>query len=222
MREKIVKLYKYAELSDKAKEKARDWHRRGVSEDFDAECTLDDAAIIAEFMGLDIRQRVIQQMNGKTRKGVSVYWQLHGQGSGASFDATWHAFKVQPGKVAEHAPQDAELARIAGEFERIAKAYPEARYSAKASGRYMSMDFDIDIEPPENHDDTERTSADWTVINHALMRAIVDVKEASRDFAHLVYKRIDAEYDYATSDAVLAEGIEANEYEFTEDGEIDS
>lgn len=223
MREKIVKLYQYAELSDAAKAKAREWYGRIVAEDYDAGCIYEDAATLAEFMGLDIRRRKIKARDGSKRWDVSIYYQLHCQSAGASFDGVWDAFKVQPGKLIEHAPQDAELARIAGEFERIAKAYPGAMCGVKANGHYMSMDFDIVIEPPENHDDVLRTPQEWTVINQNLRKATAALKEASRDFAHWIYKRIESAYEWQTSnEGILAEGIEANEYEFTADGKRES
>ena len=40
------------------------------------------------------------------------------------------------------------------------------------------------------------------------------------DFAHWAWILLCDEYDYLTSDEAVQEAIEANEYEFTEDGEL--
>ena len=44
------------------------------------------------------------------------------------------------------------------------------------------------------------------------------VIEALRDLACWLYRQLEREYEYLTSDAVVDEAILANEYTFTEDG----
>ena len=44
--------------------------------------------------------------------------------------------------------------------------------------------------------------------------------ELLRDYMHWIYKRLNAESDYMMSDEAITETIEANEYEFTVDGEF--
>ena len=46
------------------------------------------------------------------------------------------------------------------------------------------------------------------------------VKEFLRDFADWIYRRLENEYDYRTSEEGCREAIEANDYEFTEEGDI--
>ena len=41
-----------------------------------------------------------------------------------------------------------------------------------------------------------------------------------RDFAQWIYDGLEAEYEYRQSDEVIDEAMIANEYEFTEDGEL--
>lgn len=45
-----------------------------------------------------------------------------------------------------------------------------------------------------------------------------ELKELFEDFAHWIYKLIDAEWDYCMSDENVDDSIRANEYTFTEDG----
>ncbi len=50
-------------------------------------------------------------------------------------------------------------------------------------------------------------------------REVEDViSQALRDFAHWIYRQLETEYDYQTSDDQISEMIEANEYEFDETG----
>jgi hypothetical protein len=41
------------------------------------------------------------------------------------------------------------------------------------------------------------------------------------DTCRAIYRRLEKEYEYLTSDESIIETIHANEYEFTEDGKID-
>ena len=44
------------------------------------------------------------------------------------------------------------------------------------------------------------------------------VTEALRDLARWLYRQLEREYDYQTSDAMVDEAIAANDYTFTEAG----
>ena len=114
MRIKQTKVYQYDELSDKAKEKARDWYREGNCDDtYWSESVTDDAATIAEFLGLDIKQTAYKTMGGETRYKPTVYFSgFWSQGDGACVEGAWSASDVKPDKLKEHAPQDKEEGAI--------------------------------------------------------------------------------------------------------------
>ncbi len=42
--------------------------------------------------------------------------------------------------------------------------------------------------------------------------------ELLRDFAHWIYRQLEQEWDYQNTDEQVDESIQANEYEFDEDG----
>jgi hypothetical protein len=46
------------------------------------------------------------------------------------------------------------------------------------------------------------------------------IEESAKDFARGVYKRLQEEYEYITSDESIAEILEINDYNFTEEGAI--
>jgi len=46
------------------------------------------------------------------------------------------------------------------------------------------------------------------------------VAESAKDYACTIYKRLQEDYEYLTSDEVIAETIQANDYNFTNEGEL--
>jgi len=46
------------------------------------------------------------------------------------------------------------------------------------------------------------------------------IEESAKDYACTIYKRLQEEYDYLTSDEAIAETIQANDYNFTNEGEL--
>jgi ATP-dependent protease HslVU (ClpYQ) peptidase subunit len=69
-KQKITTVYQFDELSDKAKERARDWYREGTCDDtywrrLECESVIDDAATVAGFLGLDINQTDLQNHGGR-------------------------------------------------------------------------------------------------------------------------------------------------------------
>jgi hypothetical protein len=201
-------VYKFDELSDKAKERARDWYREGAF-DFDWwDGIYEDAATIANLMGINIRQQPVKLMNGRTRYDPAISFEGFSiQGSGASFEGQWIAENVEMGKVQDHAPTDKELHRIAAEFEAVARLDPEASFTVKQSGRGSHegcTEFEINL--PNVDEADEDATRDR-------------LKEAARDLMRWIFKQLEAEWDYQNSDEQIDETIRANEYEFTEEGE---
>ena len=81
MRTEEVSIFTFDELSDSAKECARDWFRAGFDAD-DMEPVIEDAARISDLFGLDIRQRRVKLMNGNTSMEPAVSWDLSGGNGG--------------------------------------------------------------------------------------------------------------------------------------------
>jgi hypothetical protein len=74
-------VYQFDELSDEAKEKAREWYRQGnVTTRFWSECTIDDAKEIGKLLGMDIDNIYF-----------SGFWS---QGDGACFEGKTGKYKL--------------------------------------------------------------------------------------------------------------------------------
>jgi hypothetical protein len=220
MQVKTIETFKYSELSDAAKAKARDWFREAsIGDNYFAGAVIEDAETIGKLMGLTIAERTYKTVGGKTGTEPAVWWSLHVQGSGASFDGTWRAASVKPGGVKDYAGQDAELHRIAAEFERIAAQYPEASFTVKTGWDAHSRAAEFDCDPGDYEDHCEKLP-DTQGPCEAWEAAFPEeaLTEAARDFMDWIYRQLNKEYDYRQSDEVVAEDIEANEYDFTADG----
>jgi hypothetical protein len=191
-----TQVYSLSELSAAAKEKAREWYRNGDTS-FDADSAIEDAKQAFATCGITI-DRVL-------------YSGFCSQGDGACFEGTWRAADVKPGAMREYAPKDAELHRIAAEFERLAALFPLATFTVRHSGRYLHegcTDFSFSF-PDQNGDETDAPGA---------TQAERDLEEAAKDAMRWIYRQLEGAYEWDNADEQVDEAIEANEYTFTEDG----
>ena len=210
-------VYKFDELSEKAKEKARDWYRQGNMEDnFWSESVLEDASQIAAILGIEQKQRPVQTMGGKTRYEDCIFWSgFWSQGDGASYEGWYRPTKDAPEKIREYAPKDEKLHQIADDLAAICAEYPLLAYvKIEQSGHYShkyTMSFEAAFDDPE---DENEESITW----EAQSAAEKAFAEPLRDFAQWIYDSLEKEYEYRQRDEVVDEEILANEYGFTEDG----
>lgn len=196
MRTITTNVYQFDELSEKAKEKAREWYRQ--ADFFITDWTIEDAVQIAEILG------IIFDTN---KQGVCVYWSgFCSQGDGASFDGSYRYAKGATKAIRQHAPQDTELHRIADKLLSAQRArFYKLRATCKARGHYFhSVCMGVGV------------MQDGGYADDAHERAIT---EALREFADWIYKQLQREYEFQSSDEQVDEAIRANEYEFTENGE---
>jgi hypothetical protein len=199
-------VFKFDELSDSAKEAARDWYRQSDADDnFFAECVYDDAADVAELFGLDIRTR-------RTKSGTytaNIYYSgFSSQGDGACFEGH---YKYKPGglkAVKEYAPNDTELHAIVARLQAIqARHFYKLVASTEHRGHYYhSGCMSVDVVHADDQYRDIGTAED-------------DIRDEMRAFADWIYDRLENEYDYMQADEQVDESIRANEYEFTADGE---
>ena len=229
MRIKQTKVYQYDELSDKAKEKARDWYREGNCEDsYWSESVIDDAATVAGFLGLDINQEAYKTIGGETRHKPAVYFSgFWSQGDGACVEGTWRASDVKVDKLKEHAPQDKEhapqdkeLHRIVEGLAEIAREYPDGYFKVTHRGHYSHSGctaFDIEL-PCEAFDEAEYDSPEHKRLDKKISQDQDTLIKLARDFMDWIYKQLEKEWDYQNSDAQVEESIRCNEYEFLKDG----
>jgi hypothetical protein len=205
--QRTITVYKFDELSDKAKDKAREWYRECESQDFGAHGELyEPAETAAKLLGIEFATHNIPLMSGKTRSEPKIYWELHVQGSGASFEGSYRYNLDCKRKVRSEFPTDTKLHAIADGLVEIQKKHGftlTAKITQSGRGVHeYTMDAEV-YEDDGNLTDPETSTA---------------VLELMRDFAKWIYKYIDAEYEYRMSDEAVDESIQANDYAFTIEG----
>lgn len=177
-----INLYSYSELNPKAKEKAREWF---LSDCPDLSHITDEAEQFLSFFGFS---------------DVKIHWKgFCSQGDGACFIGNFDSSRLSPGKVTEFAPKDEELKRIDGLIPKICSEYSNVTAKLTHRGAYYhenSVDFDITFLDEEGYE------ASW---NEKTERDFKELKEAFRDLMRWLYKSLETEYDYQTSEEVVTE-----------------
>lgn len=229
MRIKQIELFQYAELSDSAKARARDWLREAMSGDsFFAEHTTEEFTALLSALGFNIKTRA----HGAERSTLT--WSgFSSQGDGAAFGGCWYASDCKPAAWLAERPvtftdSEGNTQTSAGNkawhdvcapLIDIAANYPHASAFIETPGHYHSMRLDSFSDGLECRDDDTPMSRHQLDTLDNIERALGrDFIEAARDLAAQFYRDLEREYEYANSDACIVETIESNEYEFTAEG----
>lgn len=219
-KQKCQTVYQFEELSDKAKDRARDWYREGAL-DYDWwDGVYESADQAAKYLGIDLRQKPVKLMGGGTRYDPSIWFNgFYSQGSGSAYDAIWRAEHVKGEELKKDFATDVELHRLADEFTRIATANAEMTANIKSD---RDTSINVTVEHGETADERinalEYQSPEWHAQNAQDGALAEALEEALKDFNCWIYKSLESEYEYLNADAQVDESIRCNEYEFTEDG----
>ncbi len=199
---KEIQLFHYSELSDSAKQTARDWWL-SCRDETDYEGVIDDFREIVERMGIDFKTRPVTLMSGNTRYDPCIWYNLgYSQSDFAAFEGTWRYVKGMAKAVKEYAPQDKALHRIASEATALfAKGFYRDAFTVKYSDYYGTQ-----VEP-----------AEFSWQNGPNDRA-KEFKELARDLGRWLYDRLREQDEYLCSDEQVSEAIECNGYTFRADG----
>ena len=190
--------YTYDELSDAAKETARDEYRSTALDYEWYDSVYDDADQIAKILGIEIDRR------GKHTPAIyfSGFWS---QGDGACFEGSYAYAKGAHKRIREYAPLDNELHRIADKLYALQRRnFFQLSANVTHSGRYCH-EFCTSIFVNRDGCPIDADTAE-------------DLADILRDFMRWIYRQLEAEFDFLTSDEQIEESIRANEYLFDEDG----
>ena len=141
------------------------------------------------------------------------------QGDGASFTGTYRAYafdmrageqhnfyELAPAEIRAHAPEDEELHRIADELCMLSRVYFPLHINIARFGRsgcVHEQTMDCHVEPMDGDPD------DWAEEVHA--HAQEQGTLLMRDLARWLYRTLEDEYDYLTSDEAVWAAILDNE-----------
>jgi hypothetical protein len=162
---------------------------------------------ICEIIGIDL---------DKGEPSFTGFWS---QGDGASFTGKYRAYaswvqgklitryyETAPAKIREHAPNDEELHRIADELCMLSRIYFPIFISISRFGSSSYVHehtMNCYVEPMGGDPD------DWAEEVHAAVQEQGAL--LMRDLARWLYRTLEKEYDYLTSDEAVWEAIQANE-----------
>ena len=245
MKTRTIDVYSFNELDERGKERARDWYRQGDDDNYFAECILDKAPRLLALCGIQI-DKLPRNGNhhaiywsGFSSQGDGACFE--GSWNPATLDvATLKSECPATYKDAQGVEQacegNTELHAIADESARLAALDPDSGigWSCKNTGHYnheysVTFDHSDEREPPhcqprgysKEHDCNGPCSCrcDCIACTVAPIDDIEDDHEANaRDAMRWIYRQLEREYEYQTSDEVVDENIIANEYEFDASG----
>ena len=202
-------VYALAELSDAAKERARAWYRETCLDHEWYEAVFEDFEAICVILGVTLRTSPVPLMGGGTRDNPHVFFRgFWSQGDGACFEGAYAHARGSAKGIRAHAPTDTELHGIADALQDVARRnFYELTADIRHRGHYCHeycMAIEVERDSPTGQAMTE--GAEDTVI------------EALRDLARWLYRQLQREYEYLTSDAIVDETIAVNGWSFTEGG----
>lgn len=188
--------YSFDELSEEAQENALekywDWN---VQDSFWHECVIEDAKEIGKITGIDI---------------TNIFFSgFYSQGDGACFEGYYEYKKGGLKALKAYAPQDTELHRIAKELQELQrKNFYALSANVKHRGHYYhEMCTDIQV---WNENESMGGAND---------EAYYGIQELLRDFMRWIYKNLELEYDYLTSEENLRKYfMDDSDYQFNENG----
>lgn len=201
-------VYTIDELIEPAKERARDWWRECLDDDWH-QPVIDDFCQICKILGVELKTIARPPVGGGARAKPCVWFSgFASQGDGASFQG-WYGYAVQSAKrIREYAPADVELHSIADRLQHIQR---RNLYQLQATISHRERYFHA-------HSMEISVSRSGETGQEASDGAEDEIADALRDLANWLYRALEREYDYQMSDDMADEMLAVNGYTFTADG----
>ncbi|MDX9668740.1 hypothetical protein [Pseudomonas sp. P8_250] len=193
MRTAQIQVLKFDELSETAKQKARDWFREASAGEQWWSRVYEDAKAAGAMFGFDIDDIYF-----------SGFWS---QGDGACFTGSFRYGKGCENAIKAAYPEDKELHTIAAEWVSLQRLnFYQVLGIVQHRGTYQHSGctyFEIEVNGREPSDELER-----------------GVKSCIRSFMDWIYSELEKEHQWLNSEEYVDATIVGNEYEFTADGEF--
>ena len=200
MRIQTIAIYEFNELTDEAKENARDWYRANGLDYEWWDCTIQEYKELGELLGIEID---------------NIYFSgFASQGDGACFTGTYSYRKGW--KKALASETGGELYRKLESIGLGLQAEQEKYFygitaGINRTGRYCHENsVTVSVDPGEHVNGYWSDTSDMED----------NIADCLRDFMREIYSTLRSEYGYLTSDESVDDTIIANEWEFTETGDF--
>ena len=202
-------VYRLNELHDGAKDRARAWYREGGFDHDWYDAVYEDFQRIAEILGVRLKTRTTRLVGGRTRPDPCIWFSgFWSQGDGAAWEGFYSYRKYGAAELRAYAPKDKTLHRIA---ETLQAAQRQNFYQLRAEvthrGNYYHA-FAMAVS----------VSRDSAAAVEIIGDAESIVTDALRDLANWLFRQLEQEYEYLTSDEVVDETLVVGGYTFTEEG----
>ncbi|MBN9362818.1 MULTISPECIES: antitoxin of toxin-antitoxin stability system [unclassified Devosia] len=202
-------VYRLDELPEAARDKARAWYREGAFDHDWYEFVYDDFERICAILGVELSTTRVPLYGGGTRQKPCIWFSgFWSQGDGACFEGRYRHAKGAPRHIRDHAPEDGELHRIADSLQAIQRRNFYQLHAGICHRDRYYHEYTMVVA-------VERDSPVWQNMTAEAEEAVT---ETLRDLARWLYRQLEREYEYLTSDAVVDEAILANAYTFTASG----
>jgi hypothetical protein len=202
-------VYRIDELPEGAKDSARAWYREGGFDHDWYDVVYEDFQHIAEILGIRVKTWTTRLIGGRTRQDPCIWFSgFWSQGDGACWEGWYSYRKSAAAELRAYAPKDKTLHRIA---ETLQAAQRQNFYQLRAEvthrGNYYHA-FTMAVS----------VSRDSAAAVEVIGDAESIVTDALRDLANWLYRQLEHEYDYLTSDEAVDETLVVGGYTFTEEG----
>ena len=197
-------VYDFTELSDAAKDKARAWFRETIDHDW-WDSVYDDFEQICPILGVTLATTRPPDGRRHPPEALHLVFRVLVAGRRRLFRGPLCLCPRASLRIRDYAPQDTELHRIADALQALQRPnFYQLTASFRQTGRHYAMTFDVDRDGPAGQAIVGRTDD--------------DLVDALRDLAHWLYRALEREYEFQTSDETVDEGMSANGYTFTAEG----
>jgi hypothetical protein len=195
MRTEQIAIYNFNELSDSAKDNARNWFR-SCQDSVDFEDTTEFAREIVTALGVDVD---------------NIFWSgFCSQGDGACFTGRYSYTKNWKNDL---------KAIVGGELHGKFQAIGNALQSLQKANFYQ-----IEANITHNARYYHQYSTDIEVTRHSDTSIVQDAEQGIKEYLQsamgLIYDMLDDQNDYITSNDYIDECISTNNYEFYANGDI--
>jgi len=147
-------------------------------------------------------------MGGGTRQTPMIHYSVGDYRSYVAFSGYFHLNDINFDKLVAHAPQDSTLHEIADRMLKIKNKYT-GEISGIITTGWRGTSTAADPELDSEDEDESLTDDDSE-----------SIIEAIADFSRWILSSLNAEFEYTQSEEYIAEMMEANNYEFDEDGRV--
>jgi hypothetical protein len=213
---------KYADLSDKAKERARNaWRDAGEPDDW-WDDVYKDVSTTGALMGIEIANRVTKTVKGESYPVLDISFNI---GEGASYSGVLDVAGLNDclAKVSEHVG-DLNTGHELYDLARRGEALYEMIVAHWTANRLSGVEED-DQEHPGCGPDMrvliqDRTGGFSTYVVGLMAPDDIDLamSEYVAAYADYIYEQLQAEEAYIYSDTYVVESILSNDADFDEDG----